>query len=459
MRQQRFISVLMLIFVLVLAAPAVAQQKPFTQAQVQGLVQDGIGDQTGASLIAQRGIDFVPTEDFLQSLKAAGANAAFLQALRTAKRPQPTGGGASKPLTQIQVLSLVAGEVPNERVAILVQQRGIDFDPSDEFFQELRRAGGNDELIGAIKNAKVTYAVILGPALQANQKEIRQHTARGAELLRTKQYADAESEYRAAVQLDPQNADLHISLGMALGYKGDWDGQIAEDREAVRLSPNDDRAHIALGAALWQKDDQQVAAIAEYREAIRLNPNNDLAHLYLGNRLMSKGDGDGASAEYHEAARLNPKNVQAYIGLANLCARNKDWDGAIEEYREALQVNPNNDATYVGLGALLSQKGDQDGAIAEYREAIRLNPQNQLAHLNLGNRLTAKNDWDGAFAEYSEAVRLNANSPVAHYSLGTAYEHQGNRPAALQEYRTAYDLNPKMAIYQKAVERLSSQGN
>jgi hypothetical protein len=102
----------MLVIATILALPAGAQQKPFTQEQVQGMVRDGLGDETGAKAIEQRGIDFVPTEDFLQSLKAAGANEAFLQALRAAKRPQPTGGATKKPLDQVQVITLLAGQVP-----------------------------------------------------------------------------------------------------------------------------------------------------------------------------------------------------------------------------------------------------------------------------------------------------------------------------------------------------------
>jgi len=50
--------------------PAWAQQKPLTRDQVQGLVRDGLGDESGAKLIEQRGIDFAPAEGFLQSLKA-----------------------------------------------------------------------------------------------------------------------------------------------------------------------------------------------------------------------------------------------------------------------------------------------------------------------------------------------------------------------------------------------------
>src|SRR5208282_6900266 len=154
--------------------------------------------------------DFVLSDSFLQALKAAGASEAFLDALRSAKTPQAESTGDTKPLTQVQVLSLVAGSVPNHRVAILVQDRGIGFEPSEEFFRELRLAGGDDELIDALKNANVTKSTTVDPASVARQAEIGQHTARGAELLKKSQFADAETEYRAAVQLDPQNPDLHI---------------------------------------------------------------------------------------------------------------------------------------------------------------------------------------------------------------------------------------------------------
>jgi len=35
------------------------------------MVRDGFGDESGTKLIEQRGIDFAPAEDFIQTLKAA----------------------------------------------------------------------------------------------------------------------------------------------------------------------------------------------------------------------------------------------------------------------------------------------------------------------------------------------------------------------------------------------------
>ena len=78
---------LILTMALVFAPPAWSQQKPFTQEQVLSMVRDGFGDESGAKLIEQRGIDFAPSEDFCQSLKAAGASEAFLKALRAAVAP------------------------------------------------------------------------------------------------------------------------------------------------------------------------------------------------------------------------------------------------------------------------------------------------------------------------------------------------------------------------------------
>jgi hypothetical protein len=106
------------------ALPARAQQKPCTREQVSNMVRDGFGDESGAKLIEQRMIDFAPSEGFYQTLKAAGASEAFLNALRAAVAPglSPAhaalkGGSktaippasAKKPLSQVQVFAPLVG--------------------------------------------------------------------------------------------------------------------------------------------------------------------------------------------------------------------------------------------------------------------------------------------------------------------------------------------------------------
>ncbi len=435
------------------ALRAGAQPKPFTQDQVQGMVRAGLGDETGAKAISERGIDFVPTEEFLQSLKGAGANDAFLAAVRAAKQPQTPSSSASAPLTQIQIFSLLLAQVPTHRIAILAEDRGIDFDPTDDFLKEVRLVSDDDELIKALKEAKVIKPEHTDPALQARQDEVHKHVARAAELLKSGQNDAAATELRQAVDLNPQDSDLHFQLGVALSYKQDWDGAIAEEREAIRLNPSNERAHSQLGVALGYKRDFD-QEIAEQREALRLNPNDWVAHLNLGFALGGKKEWDEAITEGREAIRLNPGSDAAHLNVGVALGNKGDYDAEIVEMHEALRLNPNNALAHADLGVALMHNKDWNAAISEFRTTVSLNPKDDLTHVRLGLSLGNAGDWQSAIGEERQALVLNPNNDLAHFCLGMALERTGDSQGALQEYRTAYELNPRNAGYQQAYERL-----
>ena len=150
MWRRLYVTILILVIPMIHTLPVRAQQKPFTQEQLVSRVRDGLADDSGAKLIEQRGIDFAPAEDFIQTLKATGASEAFLKA-PCAPPSRPSPPSAKKPMNQVQVFALLVGQVPSHRVTMLVQERGIDFEPTDDYLQEVRLAGGEDELIRALK--------------------------------------------------------------------------------------------------------------------------------------------------------------------------------------------------------------------------------------------------------------------------------------------------------------------
>lgn len=58
-----------------------------------------------------------------------------------------------KALGQADIIDLLKGDVPSERVAQLVKERGIRFVPSEDDLKEIRAAGGGDDLVDAMKQA------------------------------------------------------------------------------------------------------------------------------------------------------------------------------------------------------------------------------------------------------------------------------------------------------------------
>jgi len=86
MWRRKAVAILIFIIPIVLPLLLKSQEKPFIQEQVSNMVRAGLGDDSGAKLIEQRGIDFAPKEDYIQTLRAADASETFLTVQRKANR-------------------------------------------------------------------------------------------------------------------------------------------------------------------------------------------------------------------------------------------------------------------------------------------------------------------------------------------------------------------------------------
>jgi hypothetical protein len=67
--------------------------------------------------------------------------------------PQPVAQTNPKGLGKADILDLLKGDVPSARVAALVKERGVKWVPTDDDINDIRAAGGSDELVDALKQA------------------------------------------------------------------------------------------------------------------------------------------------------------------------------------------------------------------------------------------------------------------------------------------------------------------
>ena len=401
---RKTLVLVILVLGLISALPLRAQEKPFTQDQISNMVRDGFGDDSGAKLIEQRGMDFTPGQDFLQKLKAAGASDAFLNAMRASKPPQAASPG--KPLNEVQVLALLAGGVPAPRVAMLVTTRGINFDVKDDYVQQVRQAGGDEGIISALKSTKVIKPVNAAV------------------------YEGPDAPHTDAQHPDPQQAGTQHP-----------DTQQAGTQQAGTQQTN----------AVQDAARQEAAKQAEARQA------DEMQHIARGSELARKADYAQAEQEYRAALQIDPDDAELYVSLAYVMIPQQKWDDTVTAARQAIKLDPDNDMAHNNLGVALGSKGDLDNAITEFRDAVRLNSNYEVAHDNLGVALGIKGDVDGAIAEYREAIRLNPKYEVAHYNLGIALEQKGDKAGALEEYHTASVLKPNDVGYLQNYQRLLKQ--
>lgn len=125
-------------------------------------------------------------------------------------------------------------------------------------------------------------------------------TASGYEDL--KMLDHAAREYRKALDLCPDFADLRTRFGHVLREQGDLSGAANEYKRAKESKPSYVPARVYLGVALYAQGEKD-EAITEWEEAIGLDPSNRLAVTSL--RIVRKlGDEEASSKtdEPHESS-------------------------------------------------------------------------------------------------------------------------------------------------------------
>jgi protein O-mannosyl-transferase len=263
-----------------------------------------------------------------------------------------------------------------------------------------------------------------------------------------RQSADYRSEatlYRATLVRNPDAFLAHTNLANLLLADGHRDEALDHLHAALHIDPDFPEAHLTLGNVLVDEPGRLADAIREYETAARLAPNSDRAHTNLGNAFLRAGRLDDAVVQLQQAIRLYPGNAEAHNDLGNAYSQlpNRLPD-AIAEYRAALGFAPDFAEAHNNLGRALAQSGQLPDALAQFELAIRLKPDYWSAHNNLGNALSLiPGRLADAIAEYRYALRVRPDSPISHNNLGYALSKQpGSLPEAIAEYREALRLNP-----------------
>jgi serine/threonine-protein kinase len=260
---------------------------------------------------------------------------------------------------------------------------------------------------------------------------------------------EAIAEYRTGIRIEPglaAHAWLHNDLGLELRIQGKLDEAVAELRTAIQLKPDLGRAHGELGCAL-QDLGKLDEAIAEQRIAIRFEPTLHQHHENLAGALSDQAKRVEAIAEYREAIRLDPNCHNVHQGLGRVLARLGRLDEAIAEYRTAIRIKPDFAGAHVDLGAVLcDEKNDYAAAEAEFRTALGIEPDDHVAHDNLGNALSHQGKLDEAITEHRTAIRIKPDYALAHSNLGVALCDQGKLGDAIAECREAIRLEPSLAM-------------
>ena len=257
--------------------------------------------------------------------------------------------------------------------------------------------------------------------------------------------ADAERDYRAAIDADPVHTDALHLLGVLRHQQGHHEEAAALVGQAVALRPNDAALQLNLGNALKALG-RLDGAIERFRNALSLAPEFPLAHYNLGNAYAQAGRHEDAVDAFERTLRLQPNDASAYNNLGNALHALGRSEQAIAAFSRALTLRPRHAGAHNNLGMALAALGRSDDAIDQFRAALAAEPRYVAAHFNLGNTLDAIGRHEESAAAFEAALTLQAAFPPALLGLGNALAAQGRHQEAIPRFERAVGLDPQLAL-------------
>ena len=250
---------------------------------------------------------------------------------------------------------------------------------------------------------------------------------------------EAIAQYQKALEINPNDAEAHYNLGIALLQKGQVDEAMVQFQKALEINPNYAEAHNNLGLVLFQKG-QVDEAIAQYQKALEINPDYAAAHYNLGNALLQKGQLDEAIAQFQKALEINPDYAEAHINLG--CSLSK---GATGRSDCPIPKGPGNQPqlchAHYNLGWLSFKRGNWTRLWPNSKRRWKSTPTLRQPTITSAMLCFKKDKW----MRRLPVSKRRGNQPVlcaAHSNLGVAFFQKGQLDEAVVQYQQALEINP-----------------
>lgn len=180
---------------------------------------------------------------------------------------------------------------------------------------------------------------------------------RGIVAHREGRLGDAVVAYRAALELQPSDAETTSLLGLAIVQSGRSTEGMALLEKGTTLAPTQAGLlfNLAEGLALAGEFE---AALATYRRTLELQPNSSAAWARCGELESKLGNVAAATHAWAEALEIDPTAVRPALKLAELATRHGDTDKAISLLEIALSLHPTHDELLDMLCEVLATRRD-----------------------------------------------------------------------------------------------------
>ena len=260
--------------------------------------------------------------------------------------------------------------------------------------------------------------------------------------------AKAGEACQRALQSDPQNPDVHITLGDLNRQTGRWDQALIEYQRALGQHPNSVDAILGMAEA-YNASDRDAEAEKWYARAIELQPNYWATYNKAGVFYFVNARYGDAAKMFQQVVTLVPDNLRGYNNLGASYQQLGQHEKALQVFSQSLARRPSWEA-YANVGTALYFLGRYSDSAAAYEKASELAPNEYVIWQNLGEAYSRLADggprarvaFERAVKLANDALDVNPRDPAVHAAIAMCLAKLGEHDRARRAIQTALRLEP-----------------
>jgi tetratricopeptide (TPR) repeat protein len=235
------------------------------------------------------------------------------------------------------------------------------------------------------------------------------YEVRGSEALGKREWTEAVTNLRKAIELSPNDPGTRLNLGTALYLTGDTQGALEQFEAASRLSPEFPKAHYSIGV-LMEASGRDQDAIEQFSAAVKFDPGYVEARFQLADALRRNGRLEESLPHYADVIKTSPAISQARFGYAMALVRLRRHREARDWLTEAVNTYPDQPGFAHALARLLA--ASPDDRVRDGRTAMALMQPLLKQQKTIGLAETMAMTL-AELGEYEEAVRWQRDTMTA----------------------------------------------
>src|SRR6478609_7260265 len=277
----------------------------------------------------------------------------------------------------------------------------------------------------------------------------------------------AIEQYEAMVKIEPKNADNHLLLGRLYFLNKDAVKAETEFKTAVNLDPNSEEAITNL--AYLYNDEGANSKAADLLKTVPDAQRSAKIYAALGNTYEQQKDYKNAIAAFRQALSMDKENLDAMRGLAQNLANDNQIDAALDEYRTIQDADPQDATAALRVAEICRRQGKFDLAMENLKKAAALVQDSLEIPYNEALILEAQGKYEEAATVLQKLVARplppdahpgdKSNRALFLERLGNVYREAGRPLLAMETFRKIIDLGGDEAArgYQDVIDSYRDQ--